>query len=120
MSKLKELRAIKRGATVNWSECEQLLRMIGANVRRIRVQKGWTQQDLATQTRCLARTSITNIERGKQKMTVLTLAAVSRALDVPPGELMEVVPDTRVEIEVGGRKLLVPTSALEKFGEVPE
>lgn len=61
-------------------------------------------------------------------MTVLTLAAVSRALDVPPGELMEVVPDTRVEIEVGGRKLLVPTSALEAIlesaddpsSEVPE
>jgi transcriptional regulator with XRE-family HTH domain len=60
---------------------------LGKRIRETREHRGLTQKALASLVH-LTRTSITNIERGKQKLLVHTLADVARVLGVAPGELL--------------------------------
>jgi transcriptional regulator with XRE-family HTH domain len=60
---------------------------IGKRVRAIREKRGMTQKALATLVH-LTRTSITNIERGNQKLLVHTLVDIAKALNVLPGALL--------------------------------
>ena len=46
-----------------------------------------TQEDLAKRL-FLTRTSIINIEKGRQQILVHTLVDIARILDVPPGDLL--------------------------------
>lgn len=54
---------------------------IGKRIFKAREAKGFTQQQLADKI-SLKRTSVTNIEKGKQKILIHTLAIIASKLDV--------------------------------------
>lgn len=56
--------------------------LIGANVRRVRMVKEITQEELAEQVD-VTRTSIANLERGHQRISIHTVYLTAMALDVP-------------------------------------
>lgn len=78
---------------------------IGRRVRLARERIGLTQDSLATQV-MLSRTSVTNIERGRQKVLAHTICRLAGALNVPASDLL---PDTPppAEAEPPG-KLVAP------------
>ena len=65
-------------------------RQVGLNVRQIRQERGWSQEDLAFESG-LDRTYISGVERGVRNPTVLVLSELAQALKVPPARLLEVV-----------------------------
>jgi transcriptional regulator with XRE-family HTH domain len=65
-------------------------RQVGLNVRHIRQERGWSQEDLAFEAG-LDRTYISGVERGVRNPTVLVLSELAQALKVPPARLLEVV-----------------------------
>ena len=60
----------------------------GARIYRFRAQKGWTQAELAARAG-IAQANLSNIEKGKQDITVSTLERVASALEVKPAALIE-------------------------------
>jgi len=63
-------------------------RLVGSNVRRLREEKGWSQEDLAFE--CgLHRTYISGVERGVRNPTVLVLHEIASALKVAAAKLLE-------------------------------
>jgi transcriptional regulator with XRE-family HTH domain len=69
---------------------EQIYEQIGRTIRVRRKKIDITQEELAQRIN-LTRTSITNIERGRQKFQIHTLFDIARALDVPPAALLPTV-----------------------------
>jgi transcriptional regulator with XRE-family HTH domain len=59
----------------------------GARVRAYRTADGVTQQDLA-EAAGLSRSSIANLEAGRQDVTVTTVLAIAHHLGVAPGDLL--------------------------------
>lgn len=78
-------------------DSSRLFVAIGANVKRLRKEAAYTQEDLASKSG-LTRTSITNLEAGRQKVTIESLFSVAEALDVEMGDLLP----SRDELRVGG------------------
>lgn len=74
---------------------------VGENVRLIRARKGMTQTALAAAIG-LNRTSIVNIERGKQRFLLHTLYDIAAALEVPPANLLTpaVEPSLLTDVEL--------------------
>jgi DNA-binding XRE family transcriptional regulator len=64
----------------------RVLKQFGARVRRIRLQKGMTQEDLAF-TCGLDRSYIGSVERGERNISLLNMHKIVRALGVPMKEL---------------------------------
>jgi transcriptional regulator with XRE-family HTH domain len=64
-----------------------LYALVGKRVRQAREKRGLTQKSLASLL-SLTRTSVTNIERGKQKVLVHTLVELAQALHIPLVELL--------------------------------
>lgn len=62
-------------------------KQVGQNVRRIRKEAGWSQEDLALESG-LHRTYISGIERGVRNPTVLILEQIAETLEVNPAELL--------------------------------
>jgi len=63
-------------------------RQVGANVRRLREERGWSQEALAFE--CgLHRTYISGVERGIRNPTVLVVQEIASALGVTPARLLE-------------------------------
>ena len=62
-------------------------RRLGVRIREHRVGLGRTQQDLADEL-TLSRTSVVNIETGRQHLAVHQLARVADFLGCPPGDLI--------------------------------
>jgi transcriptional regulator with XRE-family HTH domain len=60
----------------------------GANVRSVRLERGWTQEDLAHATG-LASVQVSRIERGVREVRLTTLLRLLDALDVPPARLLK-------------------------------
>ncbi|SRR6266498_3987843 len=71
----------------------ELYKQIGYRIRQARKAAGLTQEKLAEQV-SLTRTSVTNIEKGRQRLLVHTLAEIARELDVP---LAKLLPDKQVQ-----------------------
>lgn len=69
------------------SDMSGLSQTIGMLVREARQGKQWQQQQLAVAVG-LKRTSITNIEAGRQSITLELFCAIANALDQDPGELL--------------------------------
>ena len=59
-----------------------LLKRLGARVRRLRDQQGWSQEELAHKAR-VDRSYMSGIERGVRNVSVLNLSKVAKALGVP-------------------------------------
>lgn len=66
---------------------EQLYREFGRLIRKRRKDAGLSQDDLAGRVG-LARTSITNIEQGRQHVSLHVLYQLSNAVGVQPHELL--------------------------------
>jgi transcriptional regulator with XRE-family HTH domain len=60
----------------------------GTNVRQARLQRGWTQEDLAHATG-LATVQISRIERGRREVRLTTLLRLLRALEISPARLLK-------------------------------
>ena len=66
-----------------------ILRYIGANVRRLRVVRGWTQIELAKASKLKER-YVQVLETGTANPTIKVLIAVADALGVAPTDLFVV------------------------------
>lgn len=69
------------------------MNMIGSNLRRLRIERGWSQQTLSNRLEMLAiyvcRGSISRIEDKQRTVTDIELYGLSRVLEVPIDELFE-------------------------------
>lgn len=66
---------------------QALYRELGRQIRQARQQQNLTQEALASLV-SLNRTSVTNIEKGRQQVLVHTLLEIAAALKVPPESLL--------------------------------
>ncbi|MDB5409652.1 MAG: family transcriptional regulator [Rhodospirillales bacterium] len=63
-------------------------RRVGLNVRKFRLQRAWSQEQLAFE--CdLHRTYVSGVERGIRNPTILILNKIATALQVSPGKLLD-------------------------------
>lgn len=67
---------------------EATLRRLGDNIRRLRKQKGWSQEALAFEAG-LDRTYVSSVERGERNIALLNLHRLAHALGVEAGALVE-------------------------------
>ena len=58
----------------------ETLKRIGANIQRLRKEKGWSQEELADRTG-LHRTYISSVERGKRNPTITVVEKFMIALE---------------------------------------
>ena len=68
-----------------------LRRTLGENLRRLRAQRDWSQEDLAFECQ-LHRTFVAHVERGKRNISLDNIAKLASALGVPAYRLL--VPPT--------------------------
>lgn len=61
---------------------------LGENVRRARVERGWTQEELADRT-SLAVVQISRIERGRREVRLSTVIKLIEGLGVAPEALLD-------------------------------
>jgi len=61
---------------------------VGRNVRKFRLENGWSQEDLAFACE-LHRTYISDVERGTRNPTIVVLDKIAKALEIPPHQLLE-------------------------------
>jgi transcriptional regulator with XRE-family HTH domain len=64
-----------------------LVERVACNLRRIRTDRGWSQDDLA-EASGLDRTYISGIERGKRNPTLIVLEKIAVGLGVDPLDLI--------------------------------
>jgi transcriptional regulator with XRE-family HTH domain len=62
-------------------------RVAGGRIRALRQTRGMSQQALAERAGCL-RTSVTNIEAGRQAVVTDTFVAIAESLGVSPASLL--------------------------------
>ncbi len=66
----------------------EVLKIVGQNVKRIRLEKGLTQVDLVGKIEArIDTTNISRIEKGRTNATIHTLFRISQALEVPLSEI---------------------------------
>lgn len=65
-----------------------VVRLFGENVRKERLARGWTQQELAGRLE-MERSYLSELERGRRNPTVRVLGALAQALGVEPWELLK-------------------------------
>jgi transcriptional regulator with XRE-family HTH domain len=68
-------------------DSSEIYRLIGIRIRESRIKRHIKQSTLA-EIVALTRTSITNIEKGRQKLPIHTLYVLANALGVPPKDLL--------------------------------
>ena len=62
--------------------------IVGKNVRRLRLQKGMTQEQLAFEAE-IDLTYVGGIERGRRNPSLMVLVRIAKALGVPLPKLLE-------------------------------
>lgn len=65
---------------------KKFIKLFGQNLRRIRIEKGFTQEDLANDADIFI-SQIGRIERGEINTTISTINALAIALNIKPSEL---------------------------------
>ena len=103
---------------VNESE---LHRLVGDTIRKRRKLAGMTQTELAEKVGLL-RTSITNIEAGRQRAPLHVLYNICVAVGIEVREVLptnaEALQQGMVEVEVDGKKKSVPAKAARLLSEL--
>jgi DNA-binding XRE family transcriptional regulator len=66
---------------------QPIYRLIGAKIEQMRSQIGWTQDDLAKRIK-LTRTSVTNIEAGRQRLLLHQIDDIAAAFQTTPKHLL--------------------------------
>lgn len=67
---------------------EKELEKLGGNLKRIRLEQGLSQTDVAEKL-SVDKSYISNIEAGRQNLTVATLTRLAKALKVSSDELLK-------------------------------
>ena len=67
----------------------QDLKKMGENIRRLRKEKGYSQEGFADAV-SLHRTYMGGIERGERNISVLNLLKIIRKLEVKPNDILDV------------------------------
>ncbi len=69
-------------------ERTEVLKKIGENVKKARLEKGYTQVDLVGKIEAqIDTTNISRIEKGRTNATIHTLYRISQALEVPLSQI---------------------------------
>ncbi len=72
----------------------EVLKKIGENVKKARLEKGYTQVDLVGKIEArIDTTNISRIEKGRTNATIHTLYRISQALEVPLSDLCNLKSD---------------------------
>lgn len=66
---------------------QSIQRRLGDRIRKLRVKKGWTQEEFA-EISGLHRTYIGAVERGEKNLTLTTLCTMSKTLDTTIANLL--------------------------------
>lgn len=68
---------------MDWTEdaVGRIYELVGPKIRAVRLKRGWNQADLARQVG-LTRSSIANVEAGRQRLLIHSLFAIANTLDV--------------------------------------
>lgn len=64
------------------------IKRFGDNLRRLRLSKGLSQQQLELKAD-ISKNQIGNIERGEVNITLISILAISKALEISPKELFD-------------------------------
>jgi transcriptional regulator with XRE-family HTH domain len=64
-----------------------LRKLVGKNVRQLRQERGWSQEELAFEAE-LDRTYVSGVERGVRNPTVMIIGRLAKALKVAPDILL--------------------------------
>lgn len=64
------------------------LNIMGQNIRRMRIERGWTQKDLSVQA-ALSVSQLSKLERGVSSMTVSTFFKLCDALICKPADILK-------------------------------
>jgi transcriptional regulator with XRE-family HTH domain len=67
--------------------CVDIQKILGANLKRLRTAKGWSQEQYAFEAG-IHRTYVSDIERGARNPTILILEKLAEPLGVEPAELI--------------------------------
>lgn len=67
---------------------KEVLKAFGNNLRKLRLAKGLSQQELEF-TAGISKNQIGNIERGEVNVTLITATAISKALELPTKSLFD-------------------------------
>jgi transcriptional regulator with XRE-family HTH domain len=78
-----------------------LLRDLGSHIRRLRLARGWSQEELAHRAG-IDRSYMSGIERGVRNATVLSLHRVARALGVELADVLGPGPPRAEGARTGG------------------
>jgi len=71
-------------------EKSKVLKTIGKNIKKIRLEKGLTQVDLVGKIEArIDTTNISRIEQGRTNATIHTLFRISEALEVPLSDICD-------------------------------
>lgn len=65
---------------------DELLKLIGKQIREVRVSKDFTQEEVAHYSN-LSRSYYGDIERGTRNVSAINLVCIAKALDVQVGDL---------------------------------
>jgi transcriptional regulator with XRE-family HTH domain len=80
---------------------EDMRRLVGRNVARLRRARGLTQEQMAERSG-FSQQYLSGLERGRRNPTVVTLHELARALGVGPRELLAPAPDEGAAEDGGG------------------
>lgn len=70
-----------------WSHNHEFLIKLGMNIKKQRIEKGWSQEKLGFKSN-LDRTYIGGIERGERNVTILNLKRIADALNTSINDLI--------------------------------
>ncbi len=65
----------------------QALKAFGKRLRTLRLERGWTQEQLA-EAAVLHENYVSRLETGEQEPGLFVILRLARALDTPPGSLL--------------------------------
>jgi transcriptional regulator with XRE-family HTH domain len=65
-----------------------IAKRLGKNVRRLREEKGWSQEAFADEAG-IHRTYVSDIERGARNPTIAVVEKLAKPLGVPAGKLLD-------------------------------
>ena len=75
-------------------------RRFGTNLRRCRLAAGLSQEEVAARMG-VDRAHVSNMERGLQNVTLMTLSLVAQALKIDPAALLAPTSETAPELNAG-------------------
>ncbi len=79
---------MERSSAAGLAAGMDIRKRVGRNVRRIRREKNWSQEELSFQSD-LHQTYLSGIENGARNPTVVVVQKLADALGVPPAKLFE-------------------------------